>query len=391
MSKRLEERNDGLHADFLSSIADIAKSDWDRLADPVNRPFNPFVSHDFLNLLEESGTLCPETGWQPHHLVLRDGDKAVAAMPLYFKSHSQGEYVFDHSWADAYERAGGHYYPKLLSAAPFTPVSGPRLLAPREDLCRLLAHTARSHCETLGLSSLHINFITPAEKDLLTHEGFLIRTGLQYHWFNEQYQNFDDFTATLTARKRKSLRRERRTVRDHGLEIELVQGKDIREHHLDHFWAFYQDTGARKWGHPYLTRQAFSLLAERMGAHLLFIFARHQGEYIAGAMNMIGSDSLYGRYWGCRQPIPHLHFELCYYQAIDYAIAHGLNRVEAGAQGEHKLGRGYKPVETWSAHHITHEGLREAVGHFVRQEQSAIAHEAEILSTYTPFKKGNQR
>ncbi len=390
------DKNNPMTARVVNALTEIDPQQWNDLAHPPltgsegrseGRPYHPFIGYNFLTALERAGTLAPETGWMPYHIVVEQADKLVAAMPLYLKAHSQGEYIFDHGWAVAYEQAGGRYYPKALSAIPFTPVTGPRLLAKNPAAREALIESALHLVEKAELSSLHVNFISEQDARFLGSKNFLLRTGLQYHWQNQGYQSWDDFSASLASRKRKALRRERQCLKDNGLTVEWITGSDIKETHLDHFWEFYQDTSARKWGVPYLNRQAFSLLAQNMSTHLLFIFAKRDENYIAGTMSFIGGDRLYGRYWGCKEYVPHLHFELCYYQAIDFALAHDLQVVEAGAQGEHKIARGYAPVITRSAHYIFNPSLRTAIAHFLTREGQAIAEEAKILSTHTPFKK----
>mgnify|MGYP001310934154 CR=1 FL=1 len=384
---------DAISARILSSIGDVAAADWDALASPDPATHDPFVSHAFLAALEASGSVGPErTGWLPRHLVVEgEGGRILAAMPLYAKLHSQGEYVFDHAWADAFHRAGGRYYPKLQCAVPFTPVPGRRLLvgrAPEAELARqqLLA-AAVAFAERAAVSSLHITFLTEDEQRASLPLGFLGRTGQQFHWHNRGYATFDDFLSTLASRKRKAIRKERVEALAGGLSIELLTGAGITETHWDAFFAFYHDTGSRKWGRPYLERAFFSRLGETMGTRCLLIMARRDGRYVAGALNLIGGDALYGRYWGAIEHHPCLHFELCYYQAIDYAIAHRLARVEAGAQGEHKLARGYLPSPTYSAHWIAHEGLREAVARFLHAERRHVAHEMAVLADYGPYRR----
>ncbi len=377
-----------LRAETVSTLADVNRADWDRLANPPDQPFHPFVAYDFLEALELSGSVDPEKGWAPCHVLLERGDDLIGALPMYFKGHSQGEYIFDHAWADAYERAGGSYYPKLLAAIPFTPVPGPRLLSPDEETRTILVNAAMQLAGRFDVSSLHVNFLSPEQADLAGGLGFLKRMGQQFHFQNKGYESFDDFLATLASRKRKNLRKERSSIKDEGVEIDWLSGSDIKDHHLDQFWVFYQDTGARKWGSPYLTRAFFQLLVERMGDHVLLMLARQGGQYVAGSFSMIGGDTLYGRYWGCTTYIPNLHFELCYYQAIDYAIAHVLARVEAGAQGEHKLARGYEPVPIWSAHWIRDTGFRSAIEKYLESERLHVEGDIAILNNYTPFKKG---
>jgi predicted N-acyltransferase len=365
-------------------VASFGAADWDACAGDAD----PFLSHAFLSTLEESGSAVAETGWRPLPVAIDGPDgRPAAVMPAYLKSHSLGEYVFDHGWADAYERAGGAYYPKLQIAVPFTPVPGRRLLARDPSLAPALIAAAERVVEANGLSSAHATFILPEEAALFERAGWLIRADSQFHWLNRGYANFEEFLATLSSRKRKAIRRERARAIE-GLEIVHLSGAAITEAHWDAFWAFYQDTGARKWGHPYLTRAFFSLLGERMADRLLLILALRDGRPIAGALNVIGAEALYGRYWGALEEVPFLHFELCYYQAIDAAIARGLQRAEAGAQGAHKLARGYQPVPTFSAHFIAEEGFRRAVADYLERERPAVAQEIQALAEMTPFKKG---
>ena len=349
---------------------------------------NPFVSHAFLSALEDSGSATSRTGWQALPIALDDADGSLAGVaPAYAKSHSQGEYVFDHSWADAWERAGGRYYPKLLIAVPFSPVPGPRLLARTPDAARALIAGAEALVDRHAMSGAHANFVTDDQLALFRDAGWLIREGTQFHWANHGYTSFDDFLDALASRKRKAIRKERAAAVK-GLEIVHLTGSDLTEVHWDAFWRFYQDTGSRKWGQPYLKRRFFSLLGERMGDRVLLMLALRGDKPIAGALNMIGGDTLYGRYWGCSEDVPFLHFELCYYQAIEAAIARGLDRVEAGAQGEHKLARGYVPVPTWSAHYIPDPGFRSAIADFLARERRAVEGNMAFLETMTPFKKG---
>jgi hypothetical protein len=372
-------------------ISEIGPTAWDACASASDYAANPFVAYDFLDIVEEAGCAAPRTGWAPQHLAVRDENGQVAAVtPLYLKSHSQGEYVFDHSWADAYERAGGRYYPKLVSAAPFSPVTGPRLLV-RPDIDRdagrrLLLSGAITVCERMGVSTLGINFPTDDEWRFLGGQGMLLRQNQQYHWLNAGYPTFDDFLAALSSGRRKTIRRERREAVA-GLEIHALTGKDLTEEHWDAFFAFYMDTGARKWGRPYLNRLFFSLLGERMADRVLLLLARRNGRWIAGALNLIGADCLYGRNWGCVEDVPFLHFELCYYQAIEWAITHGLARVEAGAQGQHKIARGYLPTAVYSAHYISDPGLSNAVARFLEEERRHVQGEMDWLAEeYSPFK-----
>lgn len=371
-------------------IAEIGREAWQACDRPENAA-NPFVAYDFLDILEESGCAVERQGWGPHHLAVEDESGRVGAvMPLYAKSHSQGEYIFDHSWADAYERAGGRYYPKLVCASPFSPVTGPRLLVrPDIDLAegrRTLIGGALTLCERFDASTLGVNFATADEWRFLGEEGLLQRQNQQYHWLNAGYATFDDFLSALSSGRRKTIRRERRDAVK-GLEVLPLSGSDLREEHWDAFFGFYMDTGSRKWGRPYLNRKFFSLLGERMGDQVLLVMARRGRHWIAGALNLIGGDCLYGRNWGCVEDVPFLHFELCYYQAIEQAIARGLARVEAGAQGQHKIARGYLPTAVYSAHYITDPGLRNAVARFLEEERRAVQGEMDWLAEeYSPFR-----
>jgi predicted N-acyltransferase len=373
-------------------IAEIGREAWDACATNPAYAGNPFLRYDFLHALEAADCATERTGWGPQHLAVEDAAGAVAAvMPLYVKTHSQGEYVFDHAWAEAYERAGGRYYPKLLSAAPFTPATGPRMLVrpdvdPQEGW-QFLTGGALTLCQRYGASGLHVNFPTEPEWTWLGQQGFGLREGQQYHWLNAGYATFEDFLGALSSGRRKTIRRERR---DALAEVEVVQltGAAITEAHWDVFFRFYIDTGSRKWGRPYLTRAFFSLLSETLGERVLLILARRHGRWIAGALNLIGDDCLYGRHWGCVEEVPFLHFELCYYQAIDWAIAHGVPRVEAGAQGQHKIARGYLPKPVYSAHHIADPALRAPVEDFLRRERAGVEADIEWLTEeYSPFKK----
>ncbi len=365
-------------------VGAFAAADWDACAGADN----PFLSHAFLSALEDSGSVGGRSGWQALPISIDDADGTPAAvMPAYVKTHSQGEYVFDHAWADAYERAGGEYYPKLQIAVPFTPVPGRRLLARDPAQIPALIAAAEAVVTNNGLSSAHATFVDQAELDHYRRAGWLLRTDRQFHWHNDGYGNFADFLAALASRKRKGIRKEREAAVE-GLVVHQIEGRDICETHWDAFWGFYQDTGNRKWGRPYLTRRAFSLLSERMPERILLFMATRSGVPIAGALNFIGNDTLYGRYWGATEDVPYLHFELCYYQAIEAAIARRLSRVEAGAQGEHKLARGYVPVATHSAHFIAHAGLRQAIAQYLEAERRAVANNIEFLGEMTPFKKG---
>ena len=370
-------------AELLSKVSDIAADGWDAL----NPRGNPFVSHAFLSALEESGSVGPGTGWSPAPVMIRDaGGAPAAALPAYLKTHSQGEYVFDHHWADAFERAGGQYYPKLQIAVPFSPVPGPRLLLRDAALAPQLLAAAEAVVDQNGLSSAHATFVEEAELEHFRAADWLIRTGTQFHWRNRDYADFDGFLAALSSRKRKAIRKERAGAQS-AVRIEQVAGADITPQMWDAFWIFYQDTGARKWGQPYLTRAFFDIIGESMKDSLVLFLAYDSDEPVAGALNFISLDCLYGRYWGCTRDVPFLHFELCYYQAIDFAIAHSLARVEAGAQGEHKLARGYEAVPTYSAHYIVNAGFRSAVADFLERETQAMDREIEFLGEMGPFKR----
>ncbi len=369
---------------LLDGVSQCDAAQWDAL-DPSG---NPFMSHAFLSAMEDSSSVGPGTGWTALPLVIEDQAGVLqAALPAYAKTHSQGEYVFDHAWADAYERAGGNYYPKLQIAAPFTPATGPRLLTRQAALAEPLLRAAEQFCAQNGFSSAHATFLTPDQAELFAEAGWLLRNDIQFHWTNRGYDSFDAFLADLASRKRKAMRKERAAAQD-GVSIQHLRGDEIKAHHWDAFWIFYQDTGARKWGTPYLAREAFDLLAERMGDAMVMILASVDDTPIAGALNFIGSDALYGRYWGCTLDKRFLHFELCYYQAIDIAIELGLSRVEAGAQGGHKLARGYEPVRTTSAHYIVDPGFRAAIADYLTQERDGVALDSLHLGRRTPFKKG---
>jgi len=371
------------------SIAEIPAADWDACAGAGN----PFVSHAFLSAVEDSGSAGPRTGWLPQHAVLQDAaGHVVACAPMYAKSHSYGEYVFDHGWANAFDRAGGRYYPKLQIASPFSPVPGPRLLIrPGSGLGIADFGSALAQaCTELGLSSVHITFCTESEWAELGDAGWLRRMGMQFHWDNAGYTSFDDFLAALSSRKRKSIRRERRDANDCGLEFVTLRGGDITPAHWRAFFRFYTSTVDRKWGSAYLTPEFFPLLGNRLGDQVVLMLALRAGKPIAGALNLMGADTLYGRNWGCEADYPFLHFELCYYRAIDFAIEHGLRRVEAGAQGEHKIQRGYLPTPTYSAHWICHEGLRRAVDVFLEEERSDKLAEMAALATLSPFRDASE-
>jgi uncharacterized protein len=379
--------SDALSVSVAGAIGKIGARAWDACANPPGAPFDPFLSFDFLEALEASGCASEKSGWTPAHLVAKDAAGALlGVMPLYAKDHSYGEYVFDHGWAEALHRAGGRYYPKLQCAAPFTPVPGRRILADSEAAALALAQAAIGLAQRADLSSVHVTFATQAACELLRPLGYLTRTGLQYHWFNKNYTSFEDFLAALSSQKRKTIRRERARAAE-GVRIRRLQGDDIKPAHWDFFFRCYMDTGSRKWGSPYLNRAFFALIGERMAARIVLVIAETDDGPIASALNFLGSEALYGRYWGRVADKPFLHFELCYYQAIDLAIELGLARVEAGAQGEHKLARGYVPAPTYSAHWIAHPGLRHGVARYLEAETPAIAEEQEILNEHAPFKK----
>ena len=381
------------------SLININPKQWNEFSHPKttdkNLKINPFISYEFLYALEASGSTKIKNGWGGAHILLEDeAENLLAACPAYLKSHSMGEYVFDQGWADAYSRAGGEYYPKLQISVPFTPATAPKLLAGDEDkavdLKRMLASSIPELCARLGASSAHATFLTEEDKDMFLEAGFLERNDKQYHWFNENYGSFDDFLEALASRKRKLIRRERRDALANGITIECLTGSDIKTEHMEAFYTFYMDTGSRKWGRPYLTRAFFSIIQETMPDQILLIMAKREGQYIAGAINFIGGDVLYGRNWGCIENHPFLHFEVCYYQAIDFAIQKGLKKVEAGAQGEHKLARGYRPVTTYSAHYIADPSFRQAVANYLQEERNYIAELQDTLSEQTPFRRGER-
>lgn len=376
----------------VSNLKGIAASDWNACAADADGTVDPFLDHAYFLSLEESGSAIRETGWLGHHLVLEADGAILGVLPCYLKGHSRGEYVFDAGWAEAYERAGGRYYPKLQASVPFTPATGRRLLvkpgesggAARSALVQGAAQVALK----LGVSSLHVTFCPEDEAALMGEAGYLLRTDTQFHFENEGYGTFDEFLAALASRKRKVIRRERReALEGRGIAIRRLTGRDLTEDVWDAFFGFYMDTGSRKWGRPYLTRSFFSLIGERMADRILLVMAEREGRYIAGAINFIGGDVLYGRHWGAVEEHPFLHFEVCYYQAIDYAIAHGLKRVEAGAQGEHKLARGYRPVTTHSAHFIVDSGFRRAVADYLDRERQYVADAVEELDALAPFRR----
>lgn len=377
-------------------IADIGQPEWDACACPETatgaRPNDPFTTYRFLSAIEDSGSVGVGTGWQPQYLTASIGGQMIGVAPMYAKSHSQGEYIFDHSWAHALERAGGRYYPKLQIAVPHTPATGRRFLTRpgfEEAGLAALIQGAVQLTDNNGLSSLHVTFCTEAEALAAEQLGLMARKSQQFHWHNHDYADFDGFLATLSSRKRKNIRKERLQAQDFGGTIETFTGDQIEPDHWDAFWQFYQDTGARKWGTPYLTRKFFDIAQETLRDDMALVLAKRDGRWVAGALNFIGADALYGRYWGCREQHPCLHFELCYYRAIDIAIDMGLATVEAGAQGEHKLARGYLPTATWSLHWMRDEGFSRAVGDYLRQEREAVDEEIDILTDYGPFKRGN--
>ncbi|ACI54865.1 protein of unknown function DUF482 [Rhizobium leguminosarum bv. trifolii WSM2304] len=382
------------------SFTAISPESWSRLSGAsksgMTLAYNPFVSHAFLSSLEESGSASVETGWLGHHLLLEtERGELIGALPGYLKSHSQGEYVFDHGWADAFERAGGRYYPKLQCSIPFTPATGPRLLV-AEGLQRLpiqsaIAESLKEVVRRLGISSAHVTFVPDEEIGVFEMDGYLHRTDQQFHFINDGYANHEEFLETLASRKRKALRKERRAALENGISIDWLTGRGLTERIWDQFFKFYMDTGGRKWGRPYLTRRFYSLIGERMADDILLVMAKRDGRYIAGAINFIGGDTLYGRHWGCVEDHPFLHFEVCYHQAIDFALSKGLKRVEAGAQGEHKLARGYLPVTTHSAHYVAHAGLRRAIGDYLARERADVEQMSEVLSEHSPFRKGERQ
>jgi len=403
----------------VPSVSDVPAEDWDACANPgapsdglangqgappsngsappadsgeVSRPYyNPFVSHAFFAAAEASGSACARTGWRPRHLVAKQDNAVLGVVPCYLKSHSQGEYVFDRGWADAYERAGGNYYPKLQASVPFTPATGPRLLiregVDEDNIRAALAQGLIALCDVSKASSAHVTFAREAEWAYLAGRGFLQRTDQQFHWHNQGYGSFDDFLATLNSRHRKAIKRERRDALAPGITIHWLTGKGITEDAWDAFFAFYMDTGSRKWGRPYLTRMFFSLIGESMAKDVLLVMAKRDNRWIAGAINFIGSDTLFGRNWGAIEHHPFLHFEVCYYQAIDFAIANRLRVVEAGAQGEHKIARGYLPQTTYSAHYIADPALRRAISDYLKHERAYVAEAARELSEAAPFRK----
>ena len=381
---------DAFTLEICTDIGKIPATDWDHLAGTAN----PFVCHAFLHALETGGATGGDSGWDVMHMVMRDGQGAlVGAMPHYVKHHSYGEYIFDHSWANGFMRAGGNYYPKMLSAIPFTPATGPRFLVadgPAERQQQIKAAMARGltqYVDQFELSSAHINFLPPEDLPQLEAAGWLIRSSMQFHWENNDYADFDAFLASLSSRKRKNIRKERASVRDAGVTMLALRGDDITAHHIDCFYRFYMSTIDRKWGGAYLTRGVFEALHRTMADKMLLVMAEYEGAIIGGALNFIGEHTLYGRNWGADLEIPNLHFEACYYQAIEFAITHGLHRVEAGAQGVHKVQRGYLPVTTWSAHWIAHAGFKTAIERFLQAERDGINAEKDYIEMTSPFKR----
>jgi predicted N-acyltransferase len=378
---------DTLTATIAGATSEIDATVWNGLVAATDPHANPFLDHAFFLALEGSGSATRRTGWTPRHVILRDQQRVVGLLPMYEKTHSQGEYVFDHGWAQAFEQAGGEYYPKLQCSVPFTPVTAPKLLTASDDpaLKRALLTAAATYADQRGISSVHATFVPESEATLAAEAEWLLRTDTQYHWHNAGFASFDEYLETMSSRHRKITRRERRDALE-GLTVKWLTGGDLTEAAWDAFFEFYQDTGNRKWGRPYLNRKFFSLLGQAMPDRVVLMFAYDGIHPIAGTLNLVGKDTLYGRYWGATQNVPFLHFELCYYQAIDFAIAHKLATVEAGAQGEHKLARGYAPATTRSVHWIGHKGLRDAIDRFLRQERAAVLREQEQLTALTPFK-----
>jgi predicted N-acyltransferase len=387
----------------INAIGEVPAAAWDACANPPSigssdtpskTDYNPFISHDFLSSLELSGSVRNRAGWQPMHLVAEDGGAIVGVVPCYAKSHSQGEYVFDHGWADAYERAGGDYYPKLQVAVPFTPAQGRRLLVKpgenAEAVRNALADSLADICKRSNASSVHVTFLTEEEWRMLGPRDYLQRTHRQFHWINEGYDSFDAFLAALSSRKRKTIRREREDALANGITVDRLTGADLTESVWDTFFEFYMDTGSRKWGRPYLTRSFYSIVGEKMRDKILLVMAKRNGRYIAGAINFIGSDTLFGRHWGCTEHHPFLHFEVCYYQAMQFAIERKLARVEAGAGGSHKVTRGYMPTTTYSAHYIADSRLRRAIEDFLCHERAHVQAEIEVYAEAAPFRKADR-
>ena len=383
-----------LKLEIITSLADVCQQSWDSCACPEashgGRPYDPFTTYRFLKALEDSGSVGIGTGWDPCYMMAYQGDELIGCSPMYRKMHSQGEYIFDQNWAHAYERAGGMYYPKLQIAVPFTPVTGRRFLV-KTHFAEVASQTLIQGALKFGaqnkMSSLHVTFCTNNERKLAQSSEFLSRVTQQFHWENGNYDNFDDFLTSLSSRKRKNIRKERVQAANFGGQIVTLTGDQILPEHWEAFWIFYQDTGKRKWGQPYLTRRFFDFAQEYLRDDIVLIMAKRDERYIAGALNFIGRSALYGRYWGCVEDHPFLHFEICYYRAIDFAIAQRLNRVEAGAQGEHKLARGYLPHETYSLHWMADAGFQDAVAHYLKAEKKAVKEHIEILTNFGPFRK----
>ena len=376
-------------AKILHSIDEMSAQAWNRCANPGGRiPHDPFVRFEFLAALEASGSATAQTGWQPFHLVLHEDDQVVGTIPMYVKNHSRGEYVFDHSWADAWHRAGGDYYPKLQISVPFTPATGRRVLAAdgAPETERALLGACAQICEQIKASSAHLTFLPESQWKLAGELGYQQRMDQQYHWRNPGYASFEEFLGDLSAKKRKNVRRERRDALANGIEVEWVTGSDLTEAHWDAFYHFYIDTGSRKWGTPYLTREFFSMITQTMPEDVLLILCKRNSRYVAGALNFIGEQALFGRNWGCTEHHPFLHFEACYYQAIDFAIERGLARVEAGAQGPHKVARGYLPQATYSAHWICDSGFRDAVERYLKDERNYVRQDIDYVEEHSPFK-----
>jgi hypothetical protein len=385
-----------LRLEIVTSLANVHQEDWDSCACPEisdkGRPNDPFTTYRFLKALEDSGSVGEGTGWDPCYIMAYQGDELIGCAPMYRKMHSQGEYIFDQNWAHAYERAGGMYYPKLQIAVPFTPATGRRFLVKLHvaDIARqALIQGALQFGAQNKMSSLHITFCTKSERELAQSSELLARVTQQFHWENNEYKSFDQFLTSLSSRKRKNIRKERAQAANFGGELVTLTGDQIQPEHWDAFWVFYQDTGARKWGQPYLTRRFFDIAQEHLRDTIALVMAKRDGRYVAGALNFIGRDALFGRYWGCVEDHPCLHFEVCYYQAIDFAISQRLDRVEAGAQGEHKLARGYMPRETHSLHWMADVVFQEAVSNYLEAEKKAVTEDIEILTKYGPFRKIN--
>ena len=374
----------------VDAAAEVPASVWNGLALGIDgRPDNPFLEHAFFVALEDSGSATKRTGWQPRHLLMTDADgRAAGLMPLYEKAHSQGEYVFDHGWAEAFEQAGGRYYPKLQCSVPFTPVTAPKFLVREPGLKAPLLRAAAQLAADRDISSVHATFVPEVDAEIAGGAGWLRRTDTQYHWHNHGFASFDAYLETMSSRHRKVTKRERRDALD-GLTVRWLTGSELTEAAWDAFFEFYQDTGNRKWGRPYLNRRFFSMLGAAMADRVVLMFAYEGGTPIAGTLNMLGHDTLYGRYWGATREVPFLHFELCYYQAIDFAIERGLKTVEAGAQGEHKLARGYEPTTMHSVHWIGHPGLKRAIEDYLKRERAAVQREQVSMGKMTPFKRGD--